>query len=342
MNRQMLIGSCALGWLVGLAGAVSRAMAPLAAAFLLLAPGAAPAQDWHLAAKVNGEGITRARLQSRVDASTRQGTINYGGVTQPKQYQRMQHQVLEELIDQELLWQEAKRQGFVATAAEVDQALDEVRRGYDSDFAYQMELERNGFTPESYREDMKRRISVRHWVQETLAKDIVVSDDEIHEFYVANQGRMVQPEQINPRHVLIKVEAGADETTVAAARQRIEQILAEAKQGADFVELAKTRSEGPTAPRGGDLGFLARGQLVKPFEDAAFALQPGEISGVVRTRYGFHIIKLEARRAAQVVPEAQAAPSLRSHLTSTKLEEAIVERVRILREQGSIEILIPG
>ena len=317
----------------------TRAMLGLSlAAVLLLGAGAAPAQDFDLAAKVNGEGITRTRLQSSVDASTRTG---YGNMTQPGAYKRVQRNVLDQLIAQELLWQEAERGGFVATPAEVDQAVDQLRGRYDSENAYLFELEKNGFTAESYREDLKRQISVRRWMEQTLAKDISVSDAEIHDFYTANQDRFVQPEQIHARHVLIKVAPDADEARVAQARQEIEQILAEAKQDADFAELAKQHSQGPSAPRGGDLGFFQRGQMVKPFEDVAFALEPGEISGVVRTRFGFHIIKLEGRRAKQVVPEAQAAPSVRDYLASNKFQDAVEERVKALREQGSVEILIP-
>jgi peptidyl-prolyl cis-trans isomerase C len=302
---------------------------------------AAQAQDFNLAAKVNGEGITRARLQQGLDASMRQGRVTYGGITQPRQYKRLQHELLEEFIAQELLWQEAKRQDFVATPAEVDEALAQVRKRYPSEQAYLLEIERNGFTEETYREDMKRRISVRRWVRETLAKEIAVSDAEVHDYYVANQARFAQPEQINVRHVLIKVKPDADEATIAAARKKIEQILEQAKTGADFAELAKKHSQGPTAPKGGELGFLPRGRLVKPFEDAAFALKPGEISGVVRTQYGFHIIKLEARRKGSVVPEQEAAPAIRQHLSSSKLQQAVGERVRTLRQQGSVEILIP-
>ena len=301
----------------------------------------APAQDFNLAAKVNGAEITRARVQSGIDASMREGSINYGGITQPQQMKRMQQQILDQLIAQELLWQEARREGFIATPAQVEQALDQMRSRYGTEDAYRQGLERNGFTADSYREDLRRHISVRRWVQESLATSIAVSDAEIHDYYVANPSQFVQPGQVNPRHVLIKVDPGADEATIAAARQRIEQILAEAKQGADFAELAKRHSEGPSAPRGGDLGFVSRGQLVKPFEDAAFALQPGEISDIVRTRYGFHVIKLQARREGRVVPEAQAAPSLRNYLGSIKLQEAVEDRVRSLREQGSVEILIP-
>lgn len=302
----------------------------------------AQAEEVDLVAKVNTGGITRARLQSSVDASMRQGQLNYGGITQPNQYKRLQKQVLEQLIAQELLWQEAQRQGFVATSAEVDEALAQVRTRYPTEREYMLELERNGFTEDTYREDLKRHMSVRHWVRETIAKEVTVSDTEIHDFYIQNPARFVEPEQVNVRHVLIKVGPDAEEATISKARTQIEQVRAEAKQGADFAELAKKYSQGPSAPRGGELGFVPRGRLVKPFEDAAFALKPGEISDIVRTRYGFHVIKLEARRESRVVPEEEAASLIRSHLSSQKVQERLHDHVRALRETGTVEIYLPS
>ncbi|MDH3475790.1 MAG: peptidylprolyl isomerase [Rhodospirillales bacterium] len=302
---------------------------------------AVTAQDLDLAAKVNGEGISRTLLQNRVDASMRQGSSNYGAITQPSQYKRVQRQVLDQLIVQELLWQAAKGAGFVATADEVEQAMAQVRQGYPTEMAFDNALTEHGFTAESFEEDMRRKIAVRRWAQETLGKDIQVSDAEVHDFYLANQVRFVQSEQINVRHVLIKLASDADEAATAAARGKIEQVLEQARAGADFAELAKTRSEGPSAPQGGELGFVPRGTLVKPFEDAAFALKPGEISDVVRTQYGFHVIKLEARREGSQVPEEQAAPAIRQQLSASKFQDAVLERMRTLRQEASVEILIP-
>ena len=306
----------------------------------LVGLGVAQAQDAKLAAKVNGEGISFARLQSTVDASMRDGKLNYGGITQPTHFKQLQRIILDQLIAQELLWQEARREGVIATAQEVDAALAQVRQRYTTEQAYLEEIERNGFSQEAYRDDVKRHISVRRWAQTTLAKEITVPDSDVHDFYVTNQARFAQPEQINARHVLITLPAGADEAATAAARKRIEEVLAQAKAGTDFAELAKKYSQGPSADRGGDLGFAPRGAFVKPFEDAAFALKPGEISNIVRTEFGFHVIKLEARREGHVVPEQQAAPAIRRHLLSNKFKEAIEEHVRRLRAQGSVEILI--
>lgn len=313
---------------------------PIAVCAVMLGLGAAYAGEVNLAATVNGEGIARTRLQSSVDASMRRGRMNYGGITKPDQYKRLQRQVLDQLIAQKLLWQEANRQGFVATPAEVEQALERLRKRYQTEEAYLQGLEQNGLTAETYREGLKREISVQHWVRETIAQGITVADAEVHDYYVKNRAQFVQPEGINARHVLIKVGPDADEATVAAARKKIEPVLAKARQGADFAELAKQYSQGPSAPRGGALGLVPRGQLVKPFEDAAFALKPGEISDIVRTRYGFHIIKLEARRESGVAPEKEVVPSIRNYLSSTKVQELVQDRVRTLREKGSVEILI--
>lgn len=307
----------------------------------LLVISAAVAQDFNLVAKVNGEGITRDRLQSSVDASMERRGFNYGGVTQPRHFKRLQRQALEQLIAQELLWQKAEQEGFVAAAEELDEALAAARKSYPSEQAYLKDLERNAFTMESFREDLRRKISVRKWAHATLASEIQVSDAEIHDFYVANQVRFVQPEQINARHVLIKLAPGADDDATAAARDKIEQLLEQARAGSDFADLAKKHSQGPSAPRGGELGFVPRGRLVKDFEDAAFALETGEISDVVRTEFGFHIIQIIARRDGQAVPEQQVAAPIRQHLFETKFLEAVAERVRVLRKEASVEILIP-
>jgi parvulin-like peptidyl-prolyl isomerase len=325
---------------VGLSRLVPSSRIVLAVLASLFSLGAV-AQNGDFAAKVNGAGIPRERLDSSVDAYFRQGGINYGGVTQPGQFRRVQREVLEQLISQELLWQQAAQHGFVASSEEVDLALAAVRRNYPTDMAYEFDLKEKGFSDESWRDDMRRKISVRKWARATLSDQIEVSDAEVHAFYVANQVRFVAPEQINVRHVLIKVERNADDATVAMAQLQIERVLRLARDGADFADLARQYSQDSSAPRGGELGFLARGQLVRPFEDAAYALKPGEISGVVRTRFGFHIIQLIARRDGELIPEQQVVEPIRSHLLETKLVETVAERVSSLREQASVEILIP-
>ena len=307
---------------------------------VVLACGIAEAGELDPAAKVNDHVITRQRLHTSVEASMQAKHLSYGGITQPAQYKEMERQVLDELIAQELLWQEAQRRGFIATAAEVDQVVEQLRKRYPTEQAYLFELQLGGFTPESYAEDVKHHISVRHLIEETLAKQVTVSKEDLHDAYVANLAQLVEPEQVQARHVLIKVAEDADEAAIAAAKTRIEQVLKEARQGADFAELAKQYSQDSTASAGGELGFVARGAFVPAFEAVAFALKPGEISDIVRTRFGFHIIKVEARREAHALSESEAAPTLQQYVASKKLQQAIQEQVQALRAKGDVAVLI--
>ena len=310
----------------------------MAAALCLAASAGAQAGEFDAAAQVNDTVITRQRVQHAVEALMQAKRLNYGGITNPGQYKEMERQVLDELIAQELLWQEANRQGFAATGKELDQLLDQTRKRYASEETFLADLRQGGFTAESYRDDLRRQIAVRHYIEEMLVKRVALSDEEIHDAYTANQAQLIQPEQVHARHILIALAPTPDDAAIAAARETIERVRTEANGGADFAELATRYSQDATAAKGGDLGFAPRGAFVKPFEDAAFALKAGELSDIVRTRYGFHLIKLEARREARQLTEAEAAPQLQRYLASKKLQEVLQEEVKSLRAKGHVDV----
>lgn len=310
----------------------------MTASFCAAAAAGAQAGESDIAAQVNDTVITRQRVQHSVEALMQAKHLNYGGITHPAQYKEMERQVLDELIAQELLWQEASRQGFSATSTELDVALEQMRKRYPSEEAYLADLRQGGFTADSYKDDLRRRIAVRHFIEEMLVKRVSLTNEEVRDVYVANQAQLMQPEQVNARHILIAVPPAADDAAIAAARETIERVQAEAKGGADFAELAKRYSQDSTAAKGGELGFVARGMFVKPFEDAVFALKVGELSDIVRTRYGFHVIKLEARVDERPLTEAEAAPQVRKYLASKKLQDMVQEEVKSLRAKANVDV----
>ncbi len=177
-------------------------------------------------------------------------------------------------------------------------------------------------------------------IDEDITESITISDEEVDEFYKANTESMKRPEEMHARHILIKLEPGADQAADDAARKKIDGILAEARGGADFAELAKQHSEGPSAPQGGDLGFFGRGRMVPPFEQAAFALDAGAISDPVRTQFGYHIIKAEERRGGDTVSKDDAADQIRAYLERQKLQTAVEDRIQQLRSQADVQVLI--
>ncbi len=299
----------------------------------------AEAQISPYAVTVNDEGITRAFLQAQVDTLINQRGMNYGGITQPDAYKQIQREAVEQLIAQALLWQEAQRREFVADDEMVDARLEQIKGEFDSPLAFQFKIEEGGFTETSYREDVKRKLSVQRMIADGIVPEISVSDEEVENFYNTNPEKMQRPPEVHARHILITPESN-EPAAIEAARQEIDAILAEIRAGADFLKLATERSQAPSAPKGGDLGFFGRGQMVPPFEKAAFALQPGEVSEVVQTQFGYHIIRLEDRRGGETAPLEEATDSIRAYLTQQRLQTEVETLVATLRDEGDVEIFL--
>jgi peptidyl-prolyl cis-trans isomerase C len=306
---------------------------------LNLIVGTALAQLIGPAATINGVPISREKVHAQVNHLINQRGMSSGGITQPSVYKQMQTEVAEQLIVQELLWQEAQRRGFVAEDEVIDARLQEMKSGFDREVDFLFRIEEGGFTEESYRENIKQQISVRRMVSEGMAEETAVTDEEIENFYNSNIDQMGTPIEVHARHILITPES----TSLAdhqAAKAEADSILAEIRDGADFVELAKTRSQGPSAPRGGDLGYFGPGQMVPPFERAAFALQPGEISEVVQTEFGYHVIRLEDRRGGETVALEEATEQIRSYLGQQAMQNAVEMLITKLRDEGDVEIFL--
>ena len=145
-----------------------------------------------------------------------------------------------------------------------------------------------------------------------------LSDQEIEQYYTMNPDRFSTPEQRQARHILLRSDAKDSAEMQAAKRKKLETILALTKAGKDFSQLAKEHSEDSTAKAGGDLGFFNKGQMVPPFADAAFALKEGEVSGIVETQFGLHLIKLEKIKPANVTTLAAAREQISTELKAQR------------------------
>ena len=196
--------------------------------------------------------------------------------------------------------------------AKVPQAELEQRFGYENekirleyvsfaadDFKEKVEVDDEGLSAyydenkEKYKTDTQIKLDYLSFSVEDEAEQVETSPEEMRNYYEQNIKRFTTPEKRSARHILFQVDESAPEEVVSKKREQAQKVLEMARAGADFAELAKQYSEGPSAPQGGNLGSFGRGQMVKPFEDAVFSLTEGDISGIVRTRFGFHIIKLE-------------------------------------------------
>lgn len=172
---------------------------------------------------------------------------------------------------------------------------------------------------ETFREPERASVEFVVYPLEKFKDTVEVSDAEIQRYYETHQSEYEQPEQIHARHILFKVAPTATADDKAAVRKRAEEVLAKVKAGDDFAALAKQYSEDSTAAQGGDLGTFGRGKMVKPFEEAAFALAPGETSDIVESPFGLHIIKVESKEEARTQPLEEVREKI---VTALKLEKA--------------------
>lgn len=171
---------------------------------------------------------------------------------------------------------------------------------------------------EEFREPERMRIEVLHFAPEVFAEKISPAEEEVQAYYDANRDDFRQPEEVHARHILFRVEPGASAEEKEAARSKASAVLKELEAGGDFAALARQHSQDATAGAGGDLGWFGRGRMVPSFEQAAFALLPGAISEVVETPFGYHIIKVEDKRAERLQPLEE-------------VRETVVERIRAQR-----------
>lgn len=310
----------------------------IACVALGLLSGALAAQDDGIAARVNGVGIPQAKVQLQVDQIVQGEKADYAMLSQqPGLLDEMRRGVVQQLVSQELLWQEARRRGHVVENEVLEQQIDEIRGGFEDSALFEAQVQQGGFTMESFREDVLKRMSVERMVSRDIAGTIEVSDQDIDAFYQANQEQMVIPEQVRVSHIMVKGES-ADEAALAQALEHARELLAELRAGADFGQLAREKSQAPSSGNNGDLGFIARGSLVKPFEDAAFALQSGEMSEPVRVGNDYHLLKVTARTGGNLVSRDEAAGQIEDFLVQKRTQEALQTLLQSLREEGEVTI----
>jgi peptidyl-prolyl cis-trans isomerase C len=300
------------------------------------APRPVPAELPAVIARVNGEEIGRAEFEQTV----KNVELRAGRPVPAGQRDQVFRGVLDDMIAMRLLKQEVLRRQLTATEAELAAAVKQLRQQFPSEEAFSQALKAQKMTLDQLRGETRTQLLVSKMLDKEIGSQVAVKPADISAFYEKNPERFQQPETVHASHVLITVPQGADAATKAAARAKAEDVLKQARAGADFAKLARTYSNDASAPRGGDLGFVPKGQMVPTFEAAAFALAANQISDVVETPFGFHVIKVLEKRTAQSVPFGQAAPQIEQYLRQEQQQAKTRAFVQQLRAKGNVQVFI--
>jgi len=264
---------------------------------------------------------------------------------------RYRQQILDQMISERLLKGEITRKKVTASDAECEAAIQDlinINCEYQSwtreEFAQALK-DRQGKTIDQFVSTIKANPSLKMKVQMDKlilaehADQVKVTDEEVKKYYAENEAKKYKKQaQVNASHILVRSADSDSEEKKQEARKKIEQILAEAKkEGADFAALAKKYSDCPSKSKGGNLGFFPRtGKMVEPFAAAAFALKVGEISDIVKTRFGYHIIKVIDKKGEETITLDEVKDQIRSMLKHQKMQPLVKEFIPKLKESAKI------
>ncbi|MDP6085223.1 MAG: peptidylprolyl isomerase [Nitrospinota bacterium] len=310
-----------------------------AAAGGLRAPSARAVVIDRIVAVVNKDIITLSQVQEAGRGEFSQLQQRYNGRRLKREIERVQRKYLDLLITRRLRVNRAKEMELSFTDAEVDRALEDVKkRNNISDSELEVLLKREGMTIPEYRERVGEEILLRKVMNIEVRSRVSVTPREIKAYYKSHRSEFLPPERIRAGHILFLAPINAGQDIERVKRTAAERVLRGIRKGAGFSEMAKRHSQDPSAARGGDLGIILRGEVLPNFERVLFAMKEGEVSDVVRTRAGFHIIKLVRRLPRIPPPLSQVEKKIRNRIFQEKVTARMRRWMEELKKKAYIEV----
>jgi peptidyl-prolyl cis-trans isomerase C len=298
-------------------------------------PKPVPAQLPEVVARVNGEDVRKTDF----DLMVRNMELGSGPIPAERRDEILRG-ALDRLITYTLLQQEAKTRNVTVPDAEVESRVQAMRAQFPDEAAFKKALSERNMSVERLRSDARADLVINKMMEAEISTAQQATDADVQAFYEKNPEKFQRGESVRASHILILVDQKADDATKKKARTQIDAVLKRARAGEDFAKLAQEHSQDGSAAKGGDLDFFTRGRMVPEFEQAAFGLKTGDISDVVTTQHGYHIIKVTDRKPASTVPLADVSERVKEFLTEQKKQERAEAFIAGLKQKSRIEVLI--
>ena len=290
-----------------------------------------------MVASVNGTVITQLEIDKEVQILMRE----YKEKVAPNQIEQlktmMQKQALENLINKTLLLQKAENEGIELAEKIIDDKFKEITKLFPDSEAFDKKLASMGLTEELLRQDIRQNLKIESLLETITASLEKTTDEEIETFYANNPEKFQTGEQVRTSHILISTKPEESEDVRAQKRLNISKLKGEITKGANFAETARNHSNCPSKSNGGDLGFFERGKMVPPFEKAAFQLKVGEVSDIVETQFGYHLIMVTDHKDKNTIPLEELKDKIKTHLDNQKKGEVVNDYLNKLRSSATIK-----
>jgi peptidyl-prolyl cis-trans isomerase SurA len=296
-------------------------------------------------ARVNNQIITSSELEKARSAAVEEAQQECSGRCTPEQLQvaveDRQKFALRDLIDQSLLAQRGKDMG-VNVEGEVVKQLDQFRiqNKFDSIEKLESAVTKEGLNWDDFKNNIRNKFLTQEVIRREVGSHITIGREDAMKYYEAHKKEFVKPEQVALRAIEIST-AGKTDSELSDLKKKAEDMLRRIKDGEDFATLAKRFSDGSTAQQGGYLGVYKRGELSKQLEDQVFAMKKNQLTDVIETKQGYLILQVLERYEEGEQPFEKVENEIMDHLYSERMEPALREYLKTLREQSYV-VVKPG
>jgi peptidyl-prolyl cis-trans isomerase C len=313
--------------------------AALAALCLATFPGCQQSQQKlskEVPALVNGAPITRAEVDRAAKALLSQNKI--ARPVAPQVLEKAAQSAVEQLIAAELLYQAGSKIEVPDLERQVRDRIAQSRSRYKTEAEYDKALGLVGMSQKEVEVAVRKDIVINNLIKTRFLPSASVSEEEIGEFYRENRDKVFRVgERVRVSQILVPVSEQASPALKMQAREKAQALLKRVQNGEDFAAVASLESAPPTNKDGGDMGVLARGEAVPSFEKAAFALKPGEVSGLVETPVGLHIIKMRQKLPPATARLDEARGQIALYLQQAKVRKSLAQYAAQLRAKAKVE-----
>ena len=292
-----------------------------------------------IVATIDGEPVTQFELDKfREQQRNRAATAGVTDAVDAADSKAL----LDELVLEKIIQKQIKAQGLTASDAQIDSYIQNIReRNNLNDAQLRAALAQQGMTWEQYRTQVKGDIERASLINREIRAKVNVSPEEVERYYNAHIDKYGKPASVRVRLISFLFPSEATDDQKKELKEKAEEVRAEAADGKNFAELAKKHSQGPGAQDGGDIGEIARGQMIKEFEEAAFSLKPGQVSKLIETDTGYHILKVEQTAGDSHRDLKEVQDDIREQLYKENMEERYDRWLKQdLRARHHVEIML--
>lgn len=303
-------------------------------------------EDTKVIAKVGKEEVTEAELDKVMKEWTSRFPVGRLESLPEERMQELKKRILNQHLEKMLILQKAEEMGAKPNEEEIKEELQSVKDRFPDEEAFKNALQQQGKTVEDLEKDIREGLTIRAVMDKITEDSVQVTEEEMKEFYEENSQMSKQEPQVKASHILLKVEQDMSEEDKAEIEKELQQIRKDIiNEEAEFSQMAKKNSDCPSSAKGGDLGWFGKGKMVPEFEKAAFDLKPGEVSEVVKTDFGYHIIKVTDKKEAKDLSFEEMKDDIKEQLQQREkgeafmnwLEKAKAEKVSIMVPEYKLE-----